>query len=133
MPDHPKLFRVMLEVAGLDRAAEFYSKLLGFPGRPQMGARVYFDCGPVILALVDVAAGGAEPKPNSTDVYFSTPDLESVHQRAQQLGCLSKKQIHGASAGEIAVRPWRERSFYVHDLWGNGLCFVDSKTLFTGA
>jgi hypothetical protein len=25
-----------------------------------------------------------------------------------------------------------ERSFYVHDPWGNGLCFVDENTLFTG-
>ena len=34
--------------------------------------------------------------------------------------------------GEIAVRPWRERSFYMHDPFGNPLCFVDEKTLFTG-
>jgi hypothetical protein len=32
----------------------------------------------------------------------------------------------------MVVRPWGERSFYVKDPWGNGLCFVDEKTLFTG-
>ena len=35
-------------------------------------------------------------------------------------------------AGQIVVRPWGERSFYVEDPWSNGLCFVDEKTLFTG-
>ena len=37
-----------------------------------------------------------------------------------------------AAAGEIVKRPWGELSFYVEDSWGNGLCFVDEKTLFTG-
>jgi hypothetical protein len=35
--------------------------------------------------------------------------------------------------GRIAVRPWGERSFYLHDPFGNPLCFVDARTLFTGA
>jgi len=35
-------------------------------------------------------------------------------------------------AGEIVKRPWGELSFYVEDPWGNGLCFVDETTLFTG-
>ena len=33
---------------------------------------------------------------------------------------------------EIVKRPWGELSFYAEDPWGNGLCFVDEKTLFTG-
>ena len=36
------------------------------------------------------------------------------------------------SAGLIVTRPWGERSFYVNDPSGNGLCFVDETTLFTG-
>jgi len=48
------------------------------------------------------------------------------------LGCLSTEDVHGKSAGEIVKRPWGERSFYAHDPWGNGLCFVDENTLFTG-
>ena len=34
--------------------------------------------------------------------------------------------------GQIATRPWGERSFYVHDPFGNPLCFVDAGSLFTG-
>jgi hypothetical protein len=34
--------------------------------------------------------------------------------------------------GQIATRPWGERSFYTQDPFGNPLCFVDSNTLFTG-
>jgi hypothetical protein len=59
-------------------------------------------------------------------------DLEAVHSRANELGCLSKGEVHGRSAGDIVTRPWGERSFYVYDPFGNGLCFVDVRTLYTG-
>jgi hypothetical protein len=86
----------------------------------------------VILALVDVTAGGGEAKPLPDNIYFAVSDLETFYARAAELGCLSSDDVHGASAGEIVVRPWGERSFYVYDPWGNGLCFVDENTLFTG-
>lgn len=133
MTDVMKLFRVILQVANLDQAAEFYSKLLDNKGRRiPRATRHYFDCGPVILALVDPSAGGEPAKPIPDYIYFALGHLEKVYERARKLGCLSKEDVHGASAGEIVVRPWGERSFYVEDPWGNGLCFVDEKTLFTG-
>lgn len=128
-----KLFRVILQVSDLDKAAEFYSQLLDDPGRRiPRASRHYIDCGPVILALVDPAAGGEKAKPLPDKIYFAVGDLEEVYGRASDLGCLSTDDVHGESAGEIVVRPWGERSFYVYDPWGNGLCFVDEKTLFTG-
>jgi len=128
-----KLFRIILQVDDLDKAADFYSKLLGDPGRriPRAG-RHYIDCGPVILALVDVTAGGDVPKPLPDNIYFAVANINAVHTRARELGCLSSDDVHGASAGEIVKRPWGELSFYVYDPWGNGLCFVDETTLFTG-
>jgi catechol 2,3-dioxygenase-like lactoylglutathione lyase family enzyme len=128
-----KLFRIILQVSDLDQAAEFYGRLLNDPGRRiPRASRHYIDCGPVILALVDVTAGGEEAKPLPDHIYFSVDDLDPVYERARDLGCLSAEDVHGAGAGEIVIRPWGERSFYVKDPWGNGLCFVDSKTLFTG-
>lgn len=133
MASAPTLFRVILQVSDLDQAAEFYSKLLNNEGRRiPRASRHYFDCGPVILALVDVVAGGEEAKPLPDYIYFAVSELEQVYARARELGCLSSEDVHGASAGEIVIRPWGERSFYVNDPWGNGLCFVDEKTLFTG-
>ena len=129
----PQLFRIALQVADLDQAAAFYSKLLEDEGhRIPRGSRHYFDCGSVILALVDVTAGGEEAKPLPDYIYFAVNNLEAVCARARELGCLSTDDVHGASAGEIVKRPWGERSFYVEDPWGNGLCFVDENTLFTG-
>jgi uncharacterized glyoxalase superfamily protein PhnB len=129
----PKLFRLTLQVSDLDKAAAFYSKLLANQGRRiPRGSRHYFDCGPMILALVDVAAGDLEPKPIPDYVYFAVSNLDQVYERARALDCLSTEEIHDQPAGEIVIRPWRERSFYVNDPWGNGLCFVDEKTLFTG-
>ena len=133
MASAPTLFRVILQVSDLDKAAEFYAKLLDDAGRRiPRASRHYFDCGPVILALVDVTAGGEEAKPLPDYIYFAVSDLENFHARARDLGCLSTEDVHGASAGEMVKRPWGERSFYVEDPWGNGLCFVDDKTLFTG-
>jgi len=133
MTSAPKLFRIILQVNDLDKAAEFYSKLLDDPGRRiPRASRHYIDCGPVILALVDVTAGGEQAKPLPDYIYFAVSNLETIHSRATELNCLSSADVHGASAGEIVVRPWGERSFYVADPWGNGLCFVDDGTLFTG-
>jgi len=132
MTDVPKLYRVVLQVSDLDRAAEFFAKLLGAKGRRIHGARHYFDCGPVILAILDPAGGGEKARPNPDHVYFSVGDLETVHARAKGLGCLSKDDVHGEPAGDMVERPWGERSFYAEDPFGNHLCFVDETTVFTG-
>ncbi len=136
MSDASLLFRIILQVDDLDRAEAFYAKLLGDPGRRiPRASRHYIDCGPVILALVDVTGGnttGIEPKPLPDYIYFSVSDLEAFHARAKELNCLSAEDVHGDSAGEIVKRPWGELSFYAQDPWGNGLCFVDENTLFTG-
>jgi hypothetical protein len=133
MASAPSLFRLILQVPDLDQAAQFYTQLLADEGRRiPRASRHYFDCGPVILALVDPTADGSSAKPIPDYIYFSVRNLEGVYRRASELGCLSTEDVHGASAGEIVVRPWGERSFYVKDPWGNGLCFVDEHTLFTG-
>ena len=132
----PPLYRIILQVDNLDTAEEFYGKLLGDRGRRiPRASRHYIDCGPVILALVDVngeGIPGLEPKPLPDYIYFAVSDVDAVYQRAQELQCLSTEDVHGESAGDLVKRPWGERSFYVHDPWGNGLCFVDENTLFTG-
>jgi catechol-2,3-dioxygenase len=131
----PTLYRIILQVDNLDRAEDFYGKLLGDRGRRiPRASRHYIDCGPVILALVDVNGEnipGLQPKP-LPDINFAVPDIESVYERARELNCLSTEDVHGASAGDLVKRPWGERSFYANDPWGNGLCFVDDSTLFTG-
>jgi catechol 2,3-dioxygenase-like lactoylglutathione lyase family enzyme len=127
----PVLFRLAVHVTDLDRAASFYSRLLGIEGRGIGGGRCYFDCGPVILAILDVSLAAEPPQPIPT-MYFAVGDLEGVHARALDMGCLDREEVHGAPAGAIVKRPWGERSFYVEDPFGNSLCFVDPKTLFTG-
>jgi catechol-2,3-dioxygenase len=129
----PKLFRIALQVGDLAQAGEFYSKLLDDPGiLIPRGSRHYFNCGPVILALVDVAKGGESPQPTPDYVYFAVNNLEEIFERAKAMNCLCQDRYHDQQAGEIVMRPWGERSFYVEDPWGNGLCFVDETTLFTG-
>ena len=131
MSDSPKLFRVTLEVSGLDEAATFYAKLFGIEGKRHPGARHYFDCGGVILAVIDVTQGGLTPTPGPKSLYFAVTDLDAVHARAKQLGALAPYTVHGQPASDAIKRPWGERSFYVVDKWGNDLCFVEEGTLYT--
>jgi catechol 2,3-dioxygenase-like lactoylglutathione lyase family enzyme len=129
--DVPSMFRLKLEVADLTRAASFYSELFGLPGRVQAGARVYFACGPVTLQVVDVSSQ-RPPHPAAKALYFTVRDLDAVFARAKRLRCLSEDDVHGTPAGEIAVRPWGERSFYAEDPWENPLCFVEEGTVYAG-
>lgn len=127
-PTTPRLFRLNLEVGDLKAAQAFYADLLGQEGRIQMGSRFYLDAGGVTLQVVAVPG----PHPAAKALYFAVPDLDTVHARAQQLGCLSREMVHGTPAGDATVRPWGERSFYADDPWGNPLCFVDAGTIYAG-
>jgi catechol 2,3-dioxygenase-like lactoylglutathione lyase family enzyme len=133
----PKVFRILVGAADLDRSRRFYEALLGIRGRQVADDRVYFDCGRVILGVLDRSEGHARGRaPPAEAIYFSTDDIQGVHRRARRLGCLASGLLHGDASspmGEVVVRPWGERSFYVHDPSGNPVCFVDARTKFTGA
>ena len=124
----PRLFRLNIEVGELERAASFYTDLLGQEGRLQMGARCYFRAGDVTLQVVEVE----RPQLAAKALYFAVGDLDEVHKRAAALDCLSGEMVHGTPGGEPIVRPWGERSFYAEDPWGNPLCFVDEGTISAG-
>ncbi len=130
-----KLFRVILPTTDIARAAEFYSGVLGSPGMRISGGRHYFDCGGVILACFDPRADGDhyDARPNPEWLYFAVDDLESVFEACRAAGAtFAPGDVHGDPAGAIARRPWGERSFYVHDPFGNRLCFVDAATIYRG-
>ncbi len=128
----PAVFRIALEIRDAAAIGRDYARLLGVEARAVGGGRVYFDCGPVILALVDVSGERRKPKPIAQDIYFAVANLKAFHARAKGLGWLADGEVHGEEGGAIVVRPWGERSFYAVDPFGNRLCFVDGKTLFTG-
>ncbi len=128
----PRLYRVTLEVGDGPRASAFYARLLGVDGRRASSERTYFDCGGVIVALVDVSPTGRAARPHPEHLYFAVADVDAVHAIAAALGALDPRDVHGAPAGDVTRRPWGERSFYALDPWGNHLCFVDATTLSTG-
>lgn len=126
-----KLYRVILPVRGIDRAAAVYARLLEAPGERVSPGRHYFDCGGTILACYDPdadgdgAQGGWQHHPNQF-VYFAVSDLEGVYQRAQEVGCTMV-------ANGIQKMPWGERMFWAYDPFGNPISFVDERTVFTGS
>lgn len=122
-----RLYRVILPVTDIDRAERFYARLLAMPGRRVSAGRHYFDCGGTILACCDPMSDGERKTatPNPDHVYLAVDDLESVFDRAKNAGCEWIEE-------KIERRPWGERSFYDRDPFGNPICFVDEKTVFTG-
>jgi predicted enzyme related to lactoylglutathione lyase len=124
-----RLFRVIVPVADIERAASFYGALLAAPGWRVSSGRHYFDCGGTLLACYDARADGDAPsvpiRPNPGHLYFAVSDLEDAFDRTLEAGC---RQMDAA----IEIRPWGERSFYLVDPFGNQLCFVDERTMFTG-
>ena len=122
----PRLFRVIVPVGDIEVAARFYSTVLGDPGRRVSPGRHYFGCGGTILACFDPRADGDpwDARPNPDHLYFAVSDLEDSLARVQ---AEPSSVVHRA----IETQPWGERSFYCSDPFGNRLCFVDDKTLFT--
>jgi tRNA (guanine37-N1)-methyltransferase len=123
-PDAPALYRVVVPVADIEQAATFYAALLGMPGERVAPNRHYFDGAGTILACVEPSGHGAEFRPNADHFYFAVRDLRRALDRAKRAGA--------EITDPTRRRPWGERSFYLSDPFGNPLCFVDERTLFTG-
>ena len=130
-----KVFRITLEVDDLDGAASFYAKLLETPGKRHPGARHYFDCGGVIIAIPRSNPGAGlkpTPIPGSLSTSPSTTSRPRTRPRQSCSEALSPFAVHGQPAADvITLAPGGEKSFYVTDRWGNELCFVQEGTLYT--
>jgi predicted enzyme related to lactoylglutathione lyase len=130
-----RIFRVIVPVGDIERAASFYGALLNEKGFRVSPGRHYFDCEGVILACFDPRKDGDDwdATPNPDHLYLATDDLEGTFSRAQDLGGLVPSTGDGSlPMGKIARRPWGEVSFYLKDPFGNKLCFVDSSSIFRG-
>lgn len=131
----PKLFRVILPVSDINHAARFYEAVLGMPGFRVSNGRHYFDCEGAILACFDPNADGDnyKPRPIPEWLYFAVDNLEATYDACKKAEAkFAPGDVHGDAAGQIAKRPWGERSFYLEDPFGNKLCFVDRETAFVG-
>ena len=128
MADVPQFFRMNLEVGDLAAAQSFYETLFGIQSRGQAGHRFYINPGPVALQVI----APPTPHPVPKALYFTVLDLDAVHARASALDALSTAAVHGLQGGDISVKPWGERSFYVNDPWGNQICFVQADTVYAG-
>ena len=131
---HAHLFRVILPVNDIDRAAGFYSTLFGVPGERVSPGRHYFDCGGTIFACFDPRADGDgfECPPNPEHVYLAVDDLGEALETARRAGAHGLDSRGTEEGRTIAVRPWGERSFYCRDPFGNPLCFVERGTEYRG-
>jgi catechol 2,3-dioxygenase-like lactoylglutathione lyase family enzyme len=132
----PHLYRVILPVGDIERAAAFYAAVLGAPGRRVSPGRHYFDCEGTILACFDPQADGDgyAAKPNAEPLYFAVSDLRATYDACRGAGARFAEGSPPAvgALGQIARRPWGEESFYASDPFGNPICFVSRGSVFTG-
>ena len=123
------LYRVILPVGDIERAAAFYAAVLETPGERVSAGRHYFDCGGTILACYDPVHDGDDigsgwrrhPKEY---LYFSVQDLAAAARRAAAAGATEMT--------EPEVYPWGERAVYAIDPLGNPISFVQANTEFRG-
>jgi predicted enzyme related to lactoylglutathione lyase len=125
-----RLYRVILPVDDIGQAEQFYTELLGIVGERVSPGRHYFNCGGTILACYDPVADGDGKGDGwrhhfNQYFYFAVEDLETVLERAKRLGCQALSEA-------IEDMPWGERLFYARDPFGNPICLVDERTLYTG-
>lgn len=126
----PRLYRIILPVADIERAATIYAELLGIEGERVSPGRHYFNCSGTILACYDSEAdsdGPADPPRYqlSQYIYFSVSDLDTTYATAIRLGFTDRE-------GGIKSMPWGERMFWTNDPFGNPVSFVAAGTEFLG-
>jgi uncharacterized glyoxalase superfamily protein PhnB len=124
------LYRIIFPVNDIDKAANFYSDIFEQNGQRVSTGRHYFDLGGTILAIYDPIADGDKIIQHWTFhenqyIYIATDNLETVHQKFKNS---NSKYVDKS----IETMPWGEKLFYANDPFGNPICFVDSKTIFTG-
>jgi catechol 2,3-dioxygenase-like lactoylglutathione lyase family enzyme len=132
----PRLFRVILPVKDIVAAVRFYRAALQIDGTRVSPGRHYFDCEGTVLACYDPLADGDDviARPIPEPVYFAVDDLDDAYHRVARAGAtFPLEPVPGVGVpGEVAGRPWGERSFYAADPFGNPLCFVSRASMFTG-
>jgi catechol 2,3-dioxygenase-like lactoylglutathione lyase family enzyme len=130
-----RLYRVIMPVSDIEAAAKFYGAILDAPGKRVSPGRHYFDCEGTILACYDPIADGDSHRatPNPDHIYLAVDDIESAYAKCSSVDAkFMRGSTSGTPLGKIAKRPWGERSFYLHDPFGNPVCFVERATMFTG-
>lgn len=125
-----KLYRVILPVTDITQAVTFYTIILDRQGIAVSPGRFYFNLGGTILAIYDPVADGDEfndgwKHHENQYLYFAVENLERVHKTLLTSNC---KYVDKS----IQLMPWGERLVYAQDPFGNPICFVDEKTVFTG-
>lgn len=127
-----RLHRIIIPVLGIDRARAFYGSLFEREGVLVSPGRLYFQLGDIVVACYDgVEDGdGRRALPLDEPIYFRVDDIHEAHRRCAQLGAsFPDRAEEGVGAlGEVLMRPWGERCFYILDPFDNSICLVEAAT-----
>ena len=126
----PRLIRIVIPVSDIEQAASFYFKVLGLPGKRVSPGRHFFELEGCILTCYDPLSNGDRlgkgwMHHEKQYVYISVKNLETQFIRF-------RNTTEAELDSDIHINKWGERLFHGRDPFGNPLCFVDEKTVFTG-
>lgn len=119
----PRVVRLYLQVANIERAAAFYESILGLHGERISPGRHDFQLDPFTLCCFDPGAEGeptgASPLPDY--LCIAVADLDTAYARARGAGCQWLDEIDTHTTGE--------RAFTLRDPFGNPIQLIDASTL----
>jgi len=103
----PRLYRLILPVSDIEKAAQFYGAVLESVGDRVSPGRHYFDCGGTILACHEPQADGDPMREGwqfheNQYLYFSVADLQGVYSRIELAG--------GRILSDVESMPWGQRT-----------------------
>lgn len=125
-----RLYRIILPVPNIEKAALFYAQVLGIAGERVSPGRHYFRFDDFVFALYDPRADCDSPVHHwqfhpDQFLYFATDNLTHTFKLVTAAG--------GKTESAIADMPWGETLFYARDPFGSPIAFVERGTVFLGA
>jgi DNA-binding CsgD family transcriptional regulator/catechol 2,3-dioxygenase-like lactoylglutathione lyase family enzyme len=97
------LGQISRHVTDIDRAAEWYGKVLGLPHLYTFGDLAFFDCGGTRLFLS--VPGGSTPA-STTILYFRVPDIHDAYQELQSRGVRFAGAPHMIHRHDSGIEEW---------------------------
>ena len=113
-----QLFRVIIQVSDIERAAAFYEKLLGMSGQRVSPGRHYFNCAGTILACFDPRADGDDfdAQANVDYIYIAVDDLDASYAAATEAGGAAGQESAEPPASIAAESPANDSPAGTNDL-----------------
>lgn len=102
---------IILRVADLAMAREFYERVLGLRVQSSFPGFVFFHAGPVAIALNQPERGVSSVTSGFTEVVFDVPDISAAHAGLSARGVkflMEPRVVSSDAVSELWAAPFRD-------------------------